>query len=81
MTCRVVFNKKDTTGMLKYVVTIEGHQVVALIDQFGRELSRLYIDRKFCDIYNPNAYNPWKDDPLWHGFHSPKAIAHGAGLQ
>jgi hypothetical protein len=37
--------------MLKYVVTIEGHQVVALIDQFGLELSRLYIDEEFCDIY------------------------------
>jgi hypothetical protein len=56
---------------LKYEVTIEGHQVVALIDPFGRELSRLYIDEEFCDVYDPNAYNPWKDDGLWRGFHSP----------
>ena len=35
--------------MLKYDVTIEGHKVVALIDQFGRELSRLYkIGRASC---------------------------------
>jgi hypothetical protein len=41
--------------MVKYMVTIEGHRVVALIDQFGLELSRLYIDGEFCDIYDPNA--------------------------
>jgi hypothetical protein len=59
--------------MIEYVVTIEGHQVVALIDQFGFELSRLYIDGEFCDIYDPNVFNPWKEDnPLWPGFYSPK---------
>ena len=65
--------------MLKYVVTIEGHRVVALIDQFGPELSRLYIDGEFCDIYDPNDFNPWKDDELWPGFFSPmwKTILRG----
>jgi hypothetical protein len=53
-------------------VTIEGHRVVALIDQFGVELSRLYIDGEFCDTYDANAYNPWKDDELWPGIWSPE---------
>jgi hypothetical protein len=57
--------------MIEYVVTIEGHRVVALIDQFGRELSRFYIDGELCDTYDPNVFNPWKDDELWRGFHSP----------
>ena len=51
-------NQKDTTDMLKYAVTIEGHRVVALIDQFGLELSHFYIDGEFCDIYDPFIYNP-----------------------
>jgi hypothetical protein len=58
--------------MLKYVVTIEGHRVEALIDQFGFELSRFYIDGEFCDTYDPNTYNPWKDDELWPGLCSPE---------
>jgi hypothetical protein len=69
--------------MVKYVVTIEGHQVVALIDQFGFERSRLYIDGEFCDIYDPFIYNPWKDDPLWPGLCSPtwKTILRGPFLR
>ena len=59
--------------MIEYVVTIEGHQVVALIDQFGFEPSRVYIDGEFCDIYDPSIINPWKgDNDLWNGFWSPK---------
>jgi hypothetical protein len=58
--------------MLKYFVTIEGHRVEALIDQFGFELCRFYIDEEFCDTYDPNIYNPWKDDELWPGLYSPK---------
>jgi hypothetical protein len=69
--------------MIKYEVTIEGHRVVALIDQFGRELSRLYIDEEFCDIYDPNVSNPWKDDELGPGFWSPqwKTILRGPFLR
>jgi hypothetical protein len=65
--------------MFTYVVTIEGHRVVALIDQFGVELSRFYIDGEFCDTYDPNVVNPWKDDELCHGFWSPtwKTILRG----
>jgi hypothetical protein len=59
--------------MIEYVVTIEGHRVVALIDQFGLELSRLYIDGEFCDIYDPSIINPWKgENDIWNGFWSPK---------
>jgi hypothetical protein len=39
-TCRL--DNKDTADMIEYVVTIEGHQAVALIDQFGFELSMMY---------------------------------------
>ena len=69
--------------MLKYVVTIEGHQVVALIDQFGHQLSQLYIDEEFCDIYDPFISNPWKDDELGPGFWSPqwKTILRGPFLR
>lgn len=69
--------------MLKYDVTIDGHRVMALIDQFGQQLSRLYIDGEFCDIYDPFNYNPWKDDELWRGFHSPTwktiLVVHSSG--
>jgi hypothetical protein len=58
--------------MLKYVVTIEGHRVEALIDQFGFELSRFSIDGECCDTYDAKAYNPWKDDVLWPGLCSPR---------
>jgi hypothetical protein len=70
--------------MLKYELTIEGHRVVALIDQFGCELSRLYIDREFCDIYDPLIINPWKgEDEVAHGFFSPtwKSILRGPFLR
>ena len=53
--CRSELDKKDTVDVLRYEATIEGHRVVALIDQFGLELSRLYIDREFCDIYDPST--------------------------
>ena len=70
--------------MAKYVVTIEGHRVAALIDQFGFELSRLYIDGEFCDTYDPFVLNPWKgDNDLWNGFYSPtwKTILRGPFLR
>jgi len=37
--------------MFEYIVTIEAHRIVALIDQFGVELSRFYIDGELCDTY------------------------------
>jgi hypothetical protein len=78
-----ILDKKDTAAMIEYVVTIEGHQVVALIDQHGFEVSRFYIDGEFCDIYDPSLCNPWKEDTLaWHGFCSPtwKTILRGPFL-
>jgi hypothetical protein len=49
--------------MFEYVVTIEGHQVVAEIANFWP--CHLYIDDDLQDTYDPNAYNPWDPDILW----------------
>jgi hypothetical protein len=43
------FDKKDTVDMFEYVVTLEGHQVVAHIANFWP--SELYIDGDLHDTY------------------------------
>jgi hypothetical protein len=62
--------------MFEYIVTIEGHRIVALIDQFGVELSRFYIDGELCDTYDADNFNPWKDDELWPGLLFAKVENH-----
>lgn len=58
--------------MFEYIVTIESHRIVALIEQFGLDLCRFYIDGVLCDTYDADNFNPWKDDELWPGLCSPR---------
>jgi hypothetical protein len=54
---------KGTADMVEYVVTIEGHQVVAQLAYYRP--SHLYIDGELRDTYTPDGYNPWDPYNLW----------------
>jgi hypothetical protein len=43
--------------VFEFFVAIEGHWVIAQVASVG--LSRLYIDGKWRDTYNPDPFNLW----------------------